>query len=131
MVDQFVEGQRAIVQLQRQSVFAEVGGAKNYAAMLSRAANSLSEQEVETYNATVNGRDMDSILQAVKGLKGRYDVSVGSEPRRTLTGKTMRNEPQGFSSMHEMTKAIQDPRYGKDPAYTKAVEKKVFASQAF
>ena len=73
------------------------------------------------------------IRLAVSGLVAKYREEEGSTPE-LVTGKataSRRAASDTFESTEQVVAAMKDPRYGKDPAYTRAVERKVARSRVF
>lgn len=124
LVDQFIEGQKAVVQMQRQSVFSEVGGEDKYNSMLQWAAANYTESEVEAYNRAVHSNDMKTVMLAVKGLQGRYEAKVGFEPERTVGGRTQAVLDK-YESMAQLMEDMRNPKYNKDAAFRAKVEAKL------
>lgn len=130
MVDQFIAGQQALVQLERQEAFNVVGGESNYESMVKWAATNLTDKEIAAYDRAVNGSDKDARLMAVKGLAARYNTSVGSEPTRELGGQS-RSSLDKYESIAQLQEDMRDKRYGKDHAFTRKVEQKLARSDIF
>lgn len=128
MVDEFIEGRRAVVELQRQSVFAQVGGEENYSSMINWARDNLTDTEIVAYDKAVNGDDMNTVLMAVKGLKARYEAEAGIEPARTVTAGRARVDGSVYESIAELQEDIRNPKYSTDPAFRKRVEVKLARS---
>ena len=127
-VDRFIAGQQAIADQQSASVKNMVGGAESYDAMSEWAGNNLSETEKQAYNTAVNSKDLEAVKLAVVGLKARYAQSTGSEPK-LVEGKASPSGAQGFASWAQVTQAMSDPRYAKDPAYQAEVKNKLANSK--
>jgi hypothetical protein len=127
-VDRFIAGQQAIADQQSATVKNMVGGAEAYDSMSEWASNNLSETEKQAYNAAVNSKDLEAVKLAVVGLKARYAQSTGSEPK-LVEGKASPSGEQGFASWAQVTQAMADPRYSKDPAYQAEVKNKLANSK--
>ena len=127
-VDQFIAGQKAIGERQTDSVKTTVGGDEAYNEMASWASKNMSEGEKKAYNAAVNSADMDTVKLAVDGLRAKYQAANGTEPS-LMQGKATPVAEQGFESWAEVTAAMADPRYSKDPAYQEAVKQKLANSE--
>lgn len=130
LVDQFIQGQKAIVEAQRQTVFAAVGGESSYTSMTQWAADTLPEAEVRAYNEAVESNDMNKVLMAVQGLRARYEASEGIEPTRRVTGKASVTAER-YTSIAEMERDMADPKYQSDPAWRAMVERKLSRSDIF
>jgi hypothetical protein len=131
IVDQFIAGQEALLEATRSNVFNSVGGEDAYNSMTEWAAETLSKEEVNAYNKAVNSGDINATMMAVKGLKARYAASVGYEPSREVRGATTKASATVYRSIAELQTDMSDPRYQKDPAFRKDVERKLERSSIF
>ena len=127
-VDQFIAGQKAIGEQQTNTVKDMVGGNEAYTEMASWASKNMSDGEKKAYNAAVNSADMDTVKLAVDGLRAKYQAANGTEPN-LVQGKATPVAEQGYASWAEVTEAMADPRYAKDPAYQAAVKAKIANSE--
>ena len=123
-VDQFIAGQKAIGEQQTNTVKDMVGGNEAYDEMAKWASDNMSEGEKKAYNTAVNSQDMDTVKLAVESLKAKYQTANGTEPN-LVQGKATPATEQGYASWAEVTQAMADPRYAKDPAYQAAVKAKI------
>ena len=127
-VDRFIAGQQAIADQQSATVKNLVGGTEAYDSMSDWAGQNLTETEKQAYNTAVNSKDLEAVKLAVVGLKARYAQSTGSEPT-LVEGKASPSAEQGFASWAQVTQAMSDPRYAKDPAYQAEVKNKLANSK--
>ena len=104
------------------------GGAEQYADMIQWAAANLPEQEVADFNAVTATNNPAAIRFAVQSLSGKYRGEVGFEAD-LVSGKGDRTAEKGFRSHAELSRAIADPRYSRDPAYRQDVEQKLARSK--
>ena len=123
-VNQFIEGQKAIADQQATSIKEMVGGADAYAEMSNWAAENMSEEEKTAYNTAVNSKDLETAKLAVVGLKAKFERANGNEPT-LLEGKGTVSGEKGYASWAEVTRAMGDERYSKDPAYQAMVQEKL------
>lgn len=130
LVDAWIQGQEALASNAHSSVFNSVGGEEQYMEITSWAADNLPQSEIDAFNAVVNGNDMNTIQMAVNGLAARYRAEVGNEPK-LVQGETAGTSGGTFQSAAELTAAMRDPRYTKDPAYRKSVADKLARSNVF
>jgi hypothetical protein len=126
-VNQFIEGQKAIADQQATSIKNMVGGADAYAEMSNWAAENMSEEEKTAYNTAVNSKDLETAKLAVVGLKAKFEKANGNEPN-LLEGKATVSGEKGYASWAEVTRAMSDDRYSKDPAYQALVKEKLSKS---
>tara|TARA_Y100000361_G_scaffold20630_1_gene16061 strand:+ start:3064 stop:3708 length:645 start_codon:yes stop_codon:yes gene_type:complete len=101
---------------QAEELYKMVGGEKEYRNMIDWAANSLSQDEIEMYDAVMATGNANSIYWAVQALNNKYTDSVGSEAP-LLTGRGSSESNAAFRSQSELVQAMSDPRYDNDPAY--------------
>jgi len=121
IIDAYIDGQTALAQNIETDIKNIVGGNEQYKGMMEWAKENLSAEEISAYNNTVNGRDVASVKLAVTGLKARMEA--GKEPN-LVQGKASITS-NGFESWAQVTEAMADPRYTKDPAYQAEVQSKL------
>jgi hypothetical protein len=130
LVDAFIEGQKAIAVQFANEVTSTVGGAETYAEVTAWAAQNLTPAEIDAFNETVDSGNLAKAKLAVAALKAKYDAAVGSEPE-LLNGATNGDSGDVFRSTAELTAAMKDPRYKKDPAYRADVQAKLARSNIY
>jgi hypothetical protein len=123
-VNQFIEGQKAMADQQATSIKDMVGGAEAYTEMSTWAADNMSEEEKTAYNTAVNSKDVETAKLAVVGLKAKFEKANGNEPS-LVEGKATVTGQGGYKSWAEVTAAMGDDRYSKDPAYQSMVQEKL------
>jgi len=101
-----------------------VGGDKEYTSMIEWASQNLSEQEINMYDAVMDRGDPLAMYFAAQALFGKYQDSVGVDGE-LLTGSAPRNSSDVFRSQAEVVRAMNDPRYDKDPAYRQDIAEKL------
>ena len=126
-VNQFIEGQKAIADQQATSIKDMVGGADAYSEMSNWAADNMTEEEKTAYNTAVNSKDVETAKLAVVGLKAKFESANGNEPS-LVEGKGTITGQDGYRSWAEVTAAMGDDRYSKDPAYQAMVQDKLAKS---
>lgn len=124
LVGQYAAGMSALMDRQTSAVYQEVGGHDQYEAMIGWAKESLSEQEANAFDAAVTSGDQNSVMMAVKGLAARYQGANGKEAS-LVQGTTQGSGEGSFTSTAQLTQAMNDPRYEKDPAYRAEVLRKM------
>ena len=127
-VNQFIEGQKAVADQQTTSIKDIVGGADAYTEMSEWAADNMSEQEKSAYNTAVNSKHIETAKLAVVGLKAKFENANGNEPS-LVEGKATITGQGGYKSWAEVTAAMGDDRYQKDPAYQNMVQEKLSKSE--
>ena len=104
-----------------------VGGEANYKNMIDWAQSTLSEQEINMFDAVMERGDPASAFFAVKSLAYRYNDTVGKEGQM-ITGTAPKTDGSTFRSQAEVVKAMRDPRYDRDPAYRQDIQDKLSRS---
>jgi hypothetical protein len=131
MVDMYVNGYEAVNSQQQESLMNEAGGRENYEAMSEWAATSLTDQEQDVYNRTIEGGEPNAATMAIRGLYARFQ-SDGGNPVSLVQGDTSgTGGSMPFSSSKEMTIAMQDQRYGYDSKYREQVAQRISVTTAF
>lgn len=101
-----------------------VGGTEQYKEMVTWAAENMSQQEVQAYDAVMDLDNPYAAFFAVKALSNAYNDAVGYEGKM-LTGKAAATPSDTFRSQAEVIQAMSDPRYDSDPAYRNDVFEKL------
>ncbi|WBF69742.1 capsid and scaffold protein [Shigella phage SFP21B] len=132
-VDSFVRGQEALAEQYAAGVVRYAGGAEQFNRILSHLESN-DKSTKEALESAIIRKDL-ATAKAILNLAGRnLGKTRGVAPQRTLTtqGKPAVAAPkvqtEGFSSKADMIKAMSDPRYLRDAAYTNSVRTKVAAS---
>lgn len=138
IVDSYLRGSqenytesKVLAEAQINEVKGTVGGDEGYSKLMQWAKTNLTQVEQDRYDKIMGSGDLDLIKMTVAGLKARYDAAYGIDPN--LVGGRSKGSPgkDAFRSTQEVVDAMRDPRYGRDPAYTKEVEEKVARSDVF
>jgi hypothetical protein len=124
-VDAYVEGQKAVLSNHMNNIFNEVGGEESYKQMTAWAAEHLPEGDQEAFNNAVTKGSTEDMMFAIRSLNARYR-SEADVPTPLIQGDTG-SAPTGgsFRSLAELTSAMKDPRYTKDPAYRQDIENRL------
>ena len=130
--DRYIEGQKALGAQLGNQVMSQVGGKEDYAAMVDWAKQNYTEDQIQSYDSSVNSGNINTALLAAKGLMSDYQGSTGKEgityggqsPAGTQSGDT-------FRSNAEVVAAMRDSRYEGDLAYRQDVLDKLDRSDVF
>jgi hypothetical protein len=114
----------------RANVFKQAGSEEKLQSLLGWASQNLDQSRITAFNETLNTGDETAILSQVKGIQYDYMMATGYEPKLT-GGRAPTNDVRGFASEAQVIAAMQDPRYGSDPAYVKEVEQRIAVSNVF
>ena len=124
LVDSWIQGQEALASDYQSSVHNIVGGEQAYGEMIGWASDNLSEAEIAAYDKAVDSGDIDMVKLAVSGLQSKYQAAEGSDPA-LIAGQSASSSGGNYSSWAEVTTAMRDPRYARDPAYRQSVADKL------
>jgi ethanolamine utilization microcompartment shell protein EutS len=127
MYDTFVAGQEAASSAFQSEVYSVAGGEAAYNDLIEWAGDNLSEAEIDTFNDLLGSGNVAAVKMAVSGLAAQRGSSQAQEPNRTIAGGTPPAADK-FESWAQVTEAMSDPRYSKDPAFNRAVLEKMARS---
>ena len=126
-VNQYIEGQKALVTQAQNEAYSLTDGKEGYEAMSGWAKANLSEAELSNYNTQVNSPNSKIREQAIRGLHSQF-ASDSGEGKPLVHGGAQTGTTGGFGSRAQMIAAMQDSKYQSDPAYRAEVEAKVASS---
>lgn len=131
IVDSIIAGQVAVANSFANSLLATAGGEKGLE-VLAQFAVSTDPASVDAYNNAVDRKDLATAKALLNSWKAQRTAKLGTANKQ-ITGKPSPSAKtvKGFTDRQEMTKAMSDPRYGRDPKFTREVEQKVGASSFF
>ena len=93
------------------------GGEQAYGEMLEWAQNNFSEEEIDLFDAVIDGGDPAACFFAVQALMGRFSDSQGYDGELLSGCESAPTSTNAFRSQAELVAAMADPRYDTDPAY--------------
>lgn len=129
IVDQFMAGQFAVVEGQRNALINAGGGEERVTHMFQWAAQNLPKAEIDAFNSKFDAGGADALL-AMETLVSKYERSgVAIGPSLMQGANASGGDASTFKSTAQVVAAIQDPRYQTDPAYRREVEQKIARSQ--
>lgn len=128
-IDSFIAGQEAIGAQYMASITAYAGGEAKFQAIFAHLQASSPESADALENAIAT-RDLAAVKGIINLAAGSHQKTFGKPAARTLTTRATPAKPapvkaDGFESKADMVKAMKDPKYGRDAAYTRSVELKV------
>lgn len=129
-VDTYVEGLKALHENSEVNTLNQAGfeSRETYDAATQWAAANLDPSDIEAFNEAVESGDPAAVTHALTELNKDYSAAKGTQTSTLLNGDSAVSESGGYASKHEMTTAMSDPRYAKDPAYRNMVMNKVALS---
>jgi len=132
VVDAYIQGQQVLAEKELNSYYELTGGQEGYQQMAEWARSNMDPKDVAAYDQLATSGDPASVRLALSGLYAKYQAANGSQTAPTIKGSAsptgaVSAEP-GFNSTYEITQAMNDPRYRKDEAYRKLVERRIAKS---
>ena len=125
LVDGYIEGQKALSDNAINAVHEVAGGKERYAELIDWAAKNLSEGEQTAFNNMVDANNTDQAKFAVQGLMTRAGMTNNPSQPELFQGTSDITPTDSYQSVSQVTDAMNDPRYEKDPAYRKKVTDKL------
>lgn len=135
VVDQFIDSKRSLktyadqqIENERKMLLEPIGGEEGFTKLASWAAQGgLTADEITALNVQLESDSRQARAFAVETLKSRYEAANG-RPAKLVGGTVPASSSDVFTSTAQLTAAINDPRYAKDPAYRQSVEAKLARS---
>ncbi len=128
MVDAYISNAVAAREKTATELMSQVGGKDKFELMATWAKENMAPEDIQAFDAAVQ-RDKASAKLAIHGLKAAYEAANGREPK--LVGGGRPSGDTTFKSVAQIEKAMNDPRYGKDSAYTQEIQDKVIRSNVY
>lgn len=124
--DAYIAGQAALAEQQMAAINSAFGGEGEQSKVIQWAGTQ-DESVYKTYNDALDAGDYAKLAQEAGNLRAAYEAANGREPSTVHSGSPSQTA-DAFKSMHELRVALSDFRYGKDPAYSRAVDEKAARS---
>ena len=129
LVDSYIEGQKLVADTNTKQIQDVAGGKERYSELVEWASKNLSEAEQTTFNNMVDSGDVEQAKFAVQGLMSKANVNYNPNQPELFEGTSDVTSPNAFTSVSQVTDAMNDPRYEKDPSFRKEVEDKLARSK--
>ena len=129
LVDTYIEGQKLVADTQTKQVQDVAGGKERYSELVEWAGKNLSEPEQKVFNDMVDSGDVETAKFAVQGLMSKANVNYNPNQPDLFEGTSDVISADAFTSVSQITDAMNDPRYEKDPTFRKEVENKLSRSK--
>jgi len=129
LVDSYIEGQKLVADTNTKSIQSVAGGAEKYNELVNWASKNLSKAEQDVFNNMVDSGDVEQAKFAVQGLMTKAGATYNPNQPELFEGTSDVTSPDAYQSVSQVTDAMNDPRYDKDPAYRREVEQKIARSK--
>lgn len=131
LVDGYIAGQKSIADTQTADIQSIAGGQQQYGELIDWAGKNLSEAEQTAFNDLTQTGTTEQIKMAVQGLMTKAGMTKAPVQQEMFQGDVNNVSVEQFNSVQQVTDAMNDPRYEKDPVYRKEVERKLANSSVF
>lgn len=128
LVQAYVSGLEAQNNAVVDTVVKELGGQEAFT-RLGAFVKSLGDKEVDNFNSVVQSNNVQQIVTVLKGYQAQMVSKYGTSNPTILGGASTATPVVGFTSLSEQNKAINDPRYDRDPKYRAEVRQKILTSK--
>ena len=128
LVDGYIEGQKAISDNHTKSIHDTVGGKDRYGELIDWASKNLPETEQTAFNNMVDSGTLEEAKFAVSGLMMKAGMNFDPKQPELFEGTGDVTSTDAYESVSQVTDAMNDPRYEKDPSYRKKVVDKLARS---
>ncbi|MEW5249917.1 capsid assembly protein [Microbulbifer sp. 2201CG32-9] len=127
MVDNYIAGQQALVGSIENAAFSAFDGTReSYTRATEWAAANLEPSEIQALNVQLTSTNPAIVKAGAEALAQKYTANADIDPSVNISGQSNNTVTGGhFKSSHELTQAMADPRYAKDPAYRAEVQQKI------
>tara|TARA_R100000458_G_C8266917_1_gene241932 strand:+ start:254 stop:1138 length:885 start_codon:yes stop_codon:yes gene_type:complete len=102
------------------------GGAEGYDALMEWAADNLNEVDADNFDQVLDTGNKAAISFAIKALMSQYEEAAGRDSD-LIQGKKAA-APEGYRSMAEVVRDMNNPAYETDDAYRDDVRRKLQSS---
>ena len=126
MVDSWIQGQEAISSKLAETAYNSVGGEQSYKNLIKWAGETLPQNEIDSFNRALESSNNQDGLFAIKSLNAQYQMANNTP--NLIQGTTGTSSSGSFSSLAQMSEAMNDPKYQSDPAFREDVSRKLESS---
>ena len=127
VIDTYLDGLRGaanpaedIKDAQLNDILSVTGGEEGYSKLREWTQANVPDETLKAFDKILDTQDPTMIKVAVQGFAAQMREAEGYEPQ-LINGRTAASNTNTFRTQAELTKAMSDPRYGKDEAYTLSV----------
>lgn len=129
VIEAFIEGRIAMEERFTNAIYESVGGEKEYRSIVNWASQNLNKKSIDAFNRAIDNNNINAITLMLEGMKAKMVAKMGTAKKSIHGGASApKGSPKGYSTKTEMIKAMSDPRYGRDPEYTRMVEQQMWAT---
>lgn len=124
VVDAYLNGLQALTDRFVNTVVSYAGGEEQFS-RLTEFIKTQPKDVVDAYNATIQTGNLGQIKLMMDGLASQMTKAYGTANRTVMGNGSAHANVEGYTSMEQMTKDMNDPRYQVDPKFTRSVYEKI------
>jgi len=131
VIDTYLDGLKGtansaedIKDAQLDDILSVTGGEEGYSKLRDWTQANVPDETLKAFDKILDTQDPTMIKVAVQGFAAQMREAEGYEPQ-LINGRTPVGNTNSFKTQAELTKAMSDPRYGKDQDYTLSVYKRL------
>ena len=130
LLDEYLEGRKAVLAREDAQFEALVGGKAEYDAMIAWAGHNLTQEEADAFTRQRNSGDYQSAALAVQGLNARYRSVAGRRPKLLDPAPVSVSTDGVYKTFSEYVNDAGLPAYRKDAVFRAKVAEKLQRSAA-
>lgn len=127
VIDTYLAGVKALEAAMTSEVYKAAGGEEKFTEAQTWAAKSLSDADLEYYNANID--DPSKRVQTVEWLMAKFAAGRPSEGSLVNGLPSTAASGDVFETPQQVQAAMADPRYQTEPSYRKQIAEKLLRSQ--
>lgn len=125
IIDSFIQSRQVLEEQFTNAVLKEAGGEAEFNRIQQWASNNLTPKQAKAFNKALDSNDLETISLMMSGIKSKMVSRMGTRNQSLIGGSSNVTPNKGFKGRDGVIKAMSDPRYGRDPSYTREVEEKM------
>lgn len=124
VVDMYLKGLQATTERYIAQVKSYAGGDEGYNQLVS-FLKTQSQDTIDEFNESIKSGNLGRVHLVIKGLQAEMTSKYGTTNKTIMGNGGANSNPEGYTSMEQMTKDMSDPRYQVDPKFTREVMRKI------
>ena len=130
VVDAYINGLKATTEKFVSQVKSFAGGEEGYEQLVS-FLKTQPQSTIDAFNQSIQSGNLGQIQLTINGIKAEMTNKYGTANKTIMGNGSANMNPNGYTSMAEMTKDMSDPRYQTDPKFTREVMRKIKNASIF
>lgn len=124
VVNAYLSGLQSLSERFTSTVKGYAGGEEGFTRLVD-FIKTQSQDVVNAYNETIQTGNLGQIHLMIDGLVSKMTKAYGTANPTLMGNGSAHANAEGYTSMEQMTKDMNDPRYQVDPKFTRSVYEKI------